>query len=82
MREKAAADAARQVSVWGTGGQKKNPSLSAEVLGHSRTPLRAEHVEHARMGPTEAIIAQTFAFVKALRQKKRSGKVKGAKRPA
>ena len=36
----------------------------------------------ARVGPRTTIVAQMFAFVKALRQKKRCGEGKGGNRPA
>lgn len=35
----------------------------------------------ARVGPRTTIVAQMFAFVKALRQKKRSGEGKAANAP-
>ena len=62
-------------------GQKKNPGdCSPEFLWPLVDTLSGGVPKHPN-GPRKSRIAHMFAFVKALRQKKRSGKGKGSKLP-
>ena len=65
-------------------GKKRTPNRSSEFLLPPMDPYVHEKGERrsARVGPRTTIVAQMFALVKALRQKKRSGKGKGGNRPA